>query len=242
MQQSSFRCIAHRGAAGHAPENTLLSIRRALELGAAGVEIDVYLVDEQLVVFHDDRLERTTNGRGRIAEQSFRYLRGLDAGGGQQIPTLEEVCAEIDRRAALNIELKGPGTAAPVAERMAELLGRGWSRDQLLVSSFDRSQLSEMRRLDSRAYIGVLVDGPPTDDIDFAGRLKAFSVHPDAAFVDRRFVDAAHAVRLKIYAYTVNAPEAIVRMHDLGVDGVFSDFPDRVLERFPEAARFRRWC
>ncbi len=91
MNKRGLLCIGHRGAMGHAPENTLLSFRRALELGAHCVEADVYYVDHHLMVFHDDRLERTTNGSGYLADHDFETLRSLDAGNGERIPTLGEV-------------------------------------------------------------------------------------------------------------------------------------------------------
>ena len=99
-------CIGHRGAAGHAPENTVVSIQKALELGAPCIEIDVYYVDRRIVVFHDDRLERTTNGSGNLVEQKFDYLRSLDAGGGEKIPTLEEVFEAIQQSSKENKWIK----------------------------------------------------------------------------------------------------------------------------------------
>lgn len=124
MEKPFLLCIGHRGAKGHEPENTLRSIRKAIELGTPCIEIDVHHVDGHLVVFHDDRLERRTNGIGNLAEQSFEYLRSLDAGNGERIPTLQEVCETIGPGIGLNIELKGPGTATPVADYVASRLKR----------------------------------------------------------------------------------------------------------------------
>ena len=121
----NFLCIGHRGAKGLEPENTLRSVRKALDLGVDGVEIDVYLAGGQLVVIHDETLERTTNGRGLVEEQSFDYLRSLDAGMGEKIPTLREVFDTVNRRAFINVELKGSGTAEPVFALVGEYLDRG---------------------------------------------------------------------------------------------------------------------
>ena len=112
-------CIGHRGAMGHEPENTLRSVNKALELGVDAVEIDVYNIEERAIVFHDRTLGRTTNGTGNIADCSFAYLRSLDAGKGEQIPTLEEVIEAIDRQAVIDIELKGGHTAKLVARAIA---------------------------------------------------------------------------------------------------------------------------
>ena len=107
--------VGHRGAAGHEPENTLRSVEAALRLGANAIEIDVHQVEGRLVVIHDDRLERTTNGEGRLAAHSLAALRALDAGQGERIPTLDEVIELVAGRAELVIELKGADTAEPVA-------------------------------------------------------------------------------------------------------------------------------
>jgi glycerophosphoryl diester phosphodiesterase len=226
---------------GHEPENTVGSIRKALELGTPCVEVDVYSVDGRLVVFHDDRLERTTNGTGYLLEQPFEYLRSLDAGGGQCVPTLEEVCEAVYSRARINIELKGPGTAAPVSELISELVRKGWEKDAILVSSFNHRELLEMKRINEDVLTGALLCGLPVDDSRFAQDLGAFSVHPSLEFIDRRFVDDAHDRNLKVYVYTVNHPEDMARTSELGADGVFTDFPERVLARYSQGERTNRW-
>ncbi len=222
-------CIAHRGARGHAPENTLAAITKALELGATCIEIDVYNVDGHLVVFHDDRLERTTNGSGYLQNQKFADLRKLDAGNGEIIPTLGEVLQTIDRSAAINIELKGSQTAAPVLRIVEQFRLLGWPNDLFLVSSFNHRELVESRRLDAHIKIGALTCSLPVNNAEFAERLNSFSVHSSMEFIDRAFVDDAKMRGLRVYVYTVNHPEDIEKMARLGVDGVFTDFPERVL-------------
>ncbi len=227
MEQQGLLCIGHRGAMGHAPENTLLSFRKALELGVPCVEADVYCVDNRLVVFHDDRLERTTDGSGYLMDQSFSNLRSLDAGIGQKIPTLAEVFEAVDRKAGVNIELKGPGTAGPVADFIAAMGERGWREDLILVSSFNHRELEAFGRIDPGSKIGAL----PVDDAAFAADLGAYSVHLSLDFIDQRFVDDAHLRGLRVFAFTVNHPEDMDRMEALGVDGIFTDYPERVLSR-----------
>lgn len=241
MQKPYLLCIGHRGAMGHETENTLSSIRKALQLGATCVEVDVYNVEGHLVVFHDRRLERMTNGAGYLSEQSFEYLRALDVIGGQRILTLEEVCEVIDSRACLNIELRGPGAVAPVVELISNLTESGWNKDAILVSSFDHRELLEVKRLNQGIKLGALIRGLLIDDAKFAEDLGAFSVHPSFDFVDQRFVDDAHARGLKVYVYTVNHPEDIAKMHQLGVDGVFTNFPERVLENYSQGEIRSRW-
>ena len=214
---------------GHAPENTLKSIHKALDLGAPCVEIDVHYVDGQLVVFHDNRLDRTTNGTGYVLEQKFDYLRTLDAGEGEKIPTLREVFEAINLRAGVNIELKGPDTAGPVAEFISGVQEAGWNDDLILVSSFNHRELALLRRLDPGVKIGALIGGLPVDDAVFAESLGAYSVHPSLDFIDGRFVDDAHSRGLRVFVFTVDHPEDIKKMRGLGVDGVFTNYPERVL-------------
>ncbi|MCG6879314.1 MAG: glycerophosphodiester phosphodiesterase [Deltaproteobacteria bacterium] len=231
MSGRRLLCIGHRGAMGHAPENTLLSFRRALEMGAPCVEADVYYVDHHLMVFHDDRLERTTNGAGYLIDHDFDTLRSLDAGNGERIPTLAEVFETIDRRAGVNIELKGPGTARPVAGLIATLRKQGWPDHLILVSSFNHRELETVRGIDPFIRIGVLIAGSPVDAAAFAASFGAWSVHISLAFIDRGFVEDAHSRGLKVFVFTVNHPDEIYRMERLGVDGVFTNYPERVLSR-----------
>ena len=227
-----FFCIGHRGAAGHEPENTLRSIRRALELGADGVEIDVRYVDGELIVFHDARLERTTNGRGFVARKSFAELRALDAGKGEQIPTLREVFETVDRRAVINIELKGRRTAGPVEALIGEFVsGRGWEYGDFVVSSFHHRELRAIR--DRQIRIGLLLTRPSRLYSVSARRVRAWSVHPALRYVTARFVEDAHRRGWRVLVYTVNEPAALERMRALGVDGVFTDFPERVARPAP---------
>ena len=125
MTNSAFLCIGHRGASGHAPENTLKAFEMAVVMNCDWVELDVYAVDNELLVIHDNRLDRTTNGTGNVMHANLDYLRSLDAGQGQQIPTLNEVIQTINHRAGINIELKGPNTAEPENQLYSELIRTG---------------------------------------------------------------------------------------------------------------------
>ena len=225
---ADFQCIAHRGASAHEPENTLRAIRRALELGAHGIEVDVRFIDGELVVFHDDRLERTTNGKGKLARQHFEFLRTLDAGKGERIPTLREVFETVDRGAFINVELKGRRTAIPVQTLIQEFLDeRGWSPEHFLVSSFHRRELRLIT--DLRIRIGLLLTKPTLLYHVSARRVRAWSVHPAVRFTTAKFVAHAHRRGFKVIPYTANPPATIARLRAIGADGVFTDFPERVV-------------
>jgi glycerophosphoryl diester phosphodiesterase len=230
MTAQKLFCFGHRGARGHEPENTVRSMRRALELGADGVEVDVYFVDRHLVVIHDDTLDRTTNGRGRLVDKSFAHLRSLDAGLGERIPTLAEIFDAVDRRAVINVELKGPHTAAPVAALIADYVDRcGWRYEDFLVSSFDHTRLQEVGQLCPQIRLGVLTVKAPRDLTPLMEDLRAWSLHAGKDYVTPGLVEDAHRLGLKLLVFTVNEPEEIAAMRALGVDGVFSDFPERVV-------------
>ena len=222
-------CIGHRGARGYAPENTLKSMAVALDMGTPWVEIDVYYVDNHVVVIHDERLERTTNGNGYIKERSFQYLRTLDAGDGEKIPTLDEVLDLICGRAGINIELKDYDAVGPVLEIIQKRVNRNWEINKFLVSSFNHFTLAGINKLDRRILIGLLLDGIPENYPSITKDLNAYSVNQSIEFIYSDFVMEAHDLGLKVFVYTVNEPDDIKRMEDMGVDGVFTDYPDRVL-------------
>ena len=242
MEKPELLCIAHRGAMGHAPENTLASVQKAIELGASCIEIDAYYVEGHLIVFHDDRLERTTDGTGYLSDHSFEQLRSLDAGYGQQIPTLDEVCEIIDTQTCLNIELKGENTAAPVARLISKQIQKGWDIESFLVSSFRHRDLQTIKQLIPDIKIGALLHGLLVEDAKFAEDLGAFSVHPSIECIDKRFVDDAHDRCLRVYAYGADYNDDIDKMYALGVDGVFTGFPERVAERYSQGSYTTRWC
>lgn len=223
-------CIGHRGAMGHAPENTLASFARALALGAPCVELDVQAVDGRLLVFHDERLERCTNGRGAIGNASFESLRSLDAGNGERIPTLDEVTGLIGDRAGVNIELKGPGTALPVADFLARMRAAGGPERMLLASSFDSARLRELRARDRTARIGLLCQSWSRTTVEEALDLSAYSIHLAKSLATASRVARIQAAGLRCLVYTANQPADIARLRDMGVDGIFTDFPERVLQ------------
>lgn len=223
---SKLICFGHRGAPAYEPENTLRSFRKALEMGVDWIELDVYAVENELMVIHDQRLERTTNGSGYVQESRVSYLRSLDAGRGERIPFLREVFELVDRRAGINIELKGPGCAAPVARLIEEMVAAGgWSYEQIIVSSFDHPQLQAIGALHRHLRIGALIYGIPLRLAQPAADLRAYSLHPGLEFINEQLVEDARRRGLKIFVYTVNSADDLKQAQQLGVDGVFTNDP-----------------
>ena len=226
-----FICFAHRGASGHEPENTLSAVEKAIALGADWIEVDVYALAGELIVIHDERLERTTSGAGYVSDTSLACLRSLDAGKGQCIPTLREVFDSVDRRAGVNVELKGPKTAGLAVSLIEEYVReRQWNYEQLIVSSFNRRQLKTVRKLNPHIRIGILINRPGRHYAVFARRYDAYSVHAQISIASARFIARAHERGLKVFVYTVNSPKDIDRLQALGVDGIFTDFPELVIK------------
>lgn len=225
LETLSFACIGHRGACGYEPENTLASFQKAVDMGCPWVELDVYFVERELIVIHDDTLERTTSGKGKVMDADLAYLRSLDAGNGQQIPTLGEVIKLIDHRAGINVELKGPDTAAPASRLLNQFCENDWQRDEFMFSSFYHDELG---KADASFRRGALFHKATSDMFDRAESLGAYSINLNQKVTNEKLVNQAHQKGLKVYVYTVNEPLDISRMIELKVDGVFTNYPDRV--------------
>ena len=221
--------FGHRGARGHAPENTLLALDTGINLGADWVEFDVQRhPDGLLLLLHDLTLDRTTNGHGWLRDTSLERLRTLDAGRGQQIPTLEEALDLVDQRAGVNIELKhGTGVAGAVARVLRNYLDLGWPSDRLLVSSFHLPELWEFKQTAPEIPVAPLLGGVPLDWAGCAGELEAAAVHLSAEFLDPRLIADAHARGCRVHVYTVNDQAEMQALQASGIDGVFTDYPDR---------------
>ena len=224
--------IGHRGAAGHAPENTLPSIERALELGVDAVEIDIHLVGEKLLVIHDDTVDRTTNGHGALADLRLDAIRSLDAGSGAQIPLLEEVLDLVQGRAGLVIEIK----ARAAVPHLASLLDRGETEAPLVIS-FDQPALVQFKAVRPRVQIAPLLYGVPHDLTACAERIDALAYNGHFKSMSQELVDDGRARGRKLFAFTPNKHEDIKRMMMLGVDAVTTDFPDRAFACIEAAAQ-----
>ena len=218
--------IGHRGAAGHAPENTLLSLNKAVELGCDMTEIDVHVcASGEVVVIHDEEVYRTTNGTGFVSQMPLDALQVLDAGEGESIPTLDGVLSALKGRIQLNIELKGEGTPVPVNEIV---VNSGWSPDELVFTSFNWDLLDEYRELDPEARLGPLAHENAFHAARYASKIDAYCVNPLHHLCRRTFITKTHKKGLKIFPWTVNELDDIEKMKEFGVDGIISDFPDLI--------------
>ena len=222
--------LSHRGAWGYEPEHTISSFKKALEFDIDFIEMDVGICKTgEVILFHDVKIDRTTNGRGFLTDKTFDELKTLDAGKGQKIPTLEETLNLINRKTKVNIELKGEGSADAVSKIINKYItGSGWEDNDFLISSFNHPELIKFHALNPMIKIGAIIAGIPLNYGEFAEKLGAYSVHISKEFINRELVDDIQKRGMKAFVYTVNDPDFIDRIKSLGVDGIFSDYPDRL--------------
>jgi len=222
-----MQIMGHRGAAAYEPENTLRSIRRALAMGVAAVEIDVQLTkDGELAVIHDETVDRTTNGRGAVRGFTLAELKGLDAGEGEAIPSLAEVVAEVAGKAHLIIELKHPEAAPALLEFFQ-------ARDiyrQAHIISFWHPVLRAMREKEPRLRTGVLLVGCPADPAGLARAAGAEALVLHYGYVTPDLVDAAHAAGLLVYIWNIDDTATLKPYLAMNLDGIGSNRPDVLVE------------
>jgi glycerophosphoryl diester phosphodiesterase len=222
---STILRIGHRGACGHAPENTLASIEQAIILRCALTEVDIQRTsDDELVLLHDERVDRTTNGRGRVADLTLPDIRTLDAGGGESPPTLDDVLKAASGRIGLILELKTGGSAYDVC---AIVRGSGFTQP-VIYASFLQEELQHVRRANPNAQTMILFTRLPASPWAAAAKLHATHVGLRLDTVTEPLVNALHNQGLIVFAYTANQPAQVSKMKMLGVDGIISDFPDLV--------------
>ena len=221
--------IGHRGAMGHAPENTVLSVQKALALDVDGIEIDVFRCQSgEIVVFHDKKLNELTNGKGRIEQKTWAQLQELQVMGSEPIPVLEEIIQLINGRVQLNIELKGKNTSKGVFNIMQTAVESGrWKMNQLYVSSFDWEELREFRKLTNQFGIAVLTDKNPLDAIPVAHELSAFAINPNHKKLTQDKIKQIQGEGFEVLTWTVNDTARIHELTSWGVDAIITDFPDR---------------
>jgi glycerophosphoryl diester phosphodiesterase len=220
--------IGHRGAAALEPENTSLSIKRAMDIGVDAVEIDVHLSkDKELVVIHDATVDRTTNGKGPVSSYTVQEIKRLDAGKGETIPTLQEVIDLIDKRVMLIIELKEEGTERSVVDSIV----RNNLFDKVCVISFWHRLVKTVKEMDGRIKTGVLLVGSPVDAC-IATHASADVLVMKYTFVDRELVEIVHKTGLKVFIWNIDDWDLLKPYVDMGVDAIGTNDPRVLVEYF----------
>jgi glycerophosphoryl diester phosphodiesterase len=222
--------IAHRGARGYEPENTLKSFQKALDLNADGIELDVHLSsDGHLIVMHDETIDRMANGKGLVNALSLSELKSFLIDGQYEIPTLKEVFDLVDRKCLINVELKGIGTAAKVVALIEEYISdKNWNYEHFIVSSFEWNMLQEVYNLNSTIAIGVLTETELDSALAFAEVIKAKAINPDYQLLTLENTKEIQEKGFLVLPWTVNTEEDIQKIKSYNVDGIISDFPDKL--------------
>lgn len=226
----NFLKIGHRGAKGHLAENTLESIEVALQNNVDAIEIDVHRCKTgELIVIHDFTLDRTTSGSGEVHKKTLQEIKSFKAEGKFDIPTLEEVLDLIEGKCKINIELKGTNTATEACKIVTKYVDeRKWSYDNFILSSFQKNELFEVSKINPEIQIGVLSKASVDEAVELGHKLKAFAIHPSSGIISRDNIEEMKKAGFKVFVWTVNDPEEIQRIKSFGVDGIISDFPDRL--------------
>lgn len=230
MTDSEPLVIGHRGAMGHETENTLASIQKAMDFNVDMIEIDVFKIKTgEIMVFHDVLVDRLSDGTGRIENFDMEGIKELNLIGGHKIPSLVDVLQLMDNKVALNIELKGSDTAEAVNVITNSFIkDKDWDLDNFIISSFKWDELRRMREVNNNIKIAVLTDEDPLEAISTAKELNAEAINPDYKTLTPENVGKMKEAGLKIYTWTVNEPDDIKKMKDYRVDGIITNYPERV--------------
>jgi glycerophosphoryl diester phosphodiesterase len=234
--------VAHRGATGYAPENTIAGFDKAVDMKADYIEIDVQRSkDGELVIIHDTTVDRTTDGTGKVGELTFKELRSLDAGSwkdeqftGEKIPTFDEILDRYRGKVGILIELKAPELYPGIEESVAkELKERNLDKPQnekIIIQSFNFDSVKKMDKLLPKVPVGVLTSNRAHTKLD---ALKEFSTYadyfnPSYGIVTEELVNNVHSLGMKIGSWTVRSQEAADFLLEMGVDAIITDYPDYV--------------
>lgn len=221
--------IAHRGSSGKYPENTLLAFKKALECNVDGIELDVHMtIDGVIIVFHDHYLN-FLGKKTQISKLLFAEIQTIVLPFDQKIPSLREVFDIIDKKCIINIELKGKSIAKPVTDLILEYIEfKNWTCTHFLISSFDKNNLLDVAGMDQNLPIAVLEEFDVDQAINFAKYIGAYAINPNYILLNEQNMKRMHDKGFKVFSWTVNDTVDLERMITLGVDGIISDFPERI--------------
>lgn len=216
--------VAHRGASGYEPENTLRAFERGIQMGAPALELDVHLSKSgDLVVIHD----YATKDKKKVSELTTQELKKYDLGKGEHIPLLSQVFDLVNQRAIINVELKGPGTAAPVAKLINYYIKeRKWNPKNFIVSSFDHYRVREFNSLAPLVPTGVIFESNPIGYALNATQAGAKYAVAAYEFLTPEFIKDAHSRGVKVYSYTVNDKDTAQKLINMNIDGIITNYPD----------------
>jgi len=224
-----IKVLGHRGAPAYEPENTLASFKKAIELGVDQIELDLrFSKDSKLVVIHDEKLDRTTNGKGLVREFTLAELKKLDAGKGEKIPTLQEVIDLIrDKGIFLQIELK----ESNMQRHLLDLIQKNNLEERVMIISFLHEELRKIKELNPNIKTGILIGQKSIDPLERLRQVRADAVSMRHTLVNKRLVERLHQNNIELTVWVVNEPRDVRRAINLGVDIIGTDKPDLVISQ-----------
>ena len=224
--------IGHRGSKGYVAENTIESIKHAILLGVNGIEIDVFkCLSGELVLSHENNLKRLTGKSGQLEKLTLGELKKFLVVGKYKIPTLTDVLQTVETPLFVNIELKGLNTAQATSKIITNLSkSTSWRLENFIISSFNWNELEQFRSIDKNTPVGVLLSNSMSinEAIEFGKKINAQAIHPNFKLLNEKTVKKIKNNGFKIYTWTVNSKDDINYMKKLKVDGIISDFPDKI--------------
>ncbi|MES2545977.1 MAG: glycerophosphodiester phosphodiesterase family protein [Bacteroidota bacterium] len=224
--------IAHRGAKAYAPENTLSAFQKAMEMYADGIELDVHLCKTgEIVVIHDFTVDRTTNGSGTVSSLTLSELKTLKINSTPEeaIPLLTEVIALLPASCLINIELKGKELAKPIMELIEHCVSKeNRVYRQFIISSFDWVSLMDIHLANPKIPLGVLTELDLELALAFAKFIEAQSIHAYFHLLTKENTEKIQKEGIQVFAWTVNEIEDIQKIKSFNVNGIISDYPDRL--------------
>lgn len=224
--------IGHRGAAGYEPENTIRAIIKGFECGADYVEVDVRQTkDGYLVLMHDEKVDRTTNGRGYLRELTLEEVRKLDAGKGEKVPLVEEVLEVVKKKGGgIVFEIKEVG----IEEKLLSLIEKFKMIDRVIIASFHYEALEKVKEINDEVCLSLIFSKDPISNLKRAIKLGVDIVSAHYSLIDSNFIEKAYKLNLKVNAWTVNEKDLVVKLVKLGVNSITSDYPCLVKEVLEE--------
>ena len=233
---NSTKIIAHRGASGYAPENTMAAFSKAIEMGAEGIELDVHLSrDRSLIVMHDEYVNRTSNGNGLIRDMTLRELKKLDCGSwygeefsGSQIPTLEEVLELLKNwDGILNIEIKDGSDFYPgIEKKVINTIRMFYFEEKVIFSSFNHYSIRDIKSNASYLKAGLLYGEKLYEPWNYARSVGAEALHPPFYLVDENLMNCCRTNNITVNTWTVNEECEMRKLVKFGVDGIITNYPD----------------
>lgn len=243
--QDGFVIIAHRGASAYAPENTLVAVQMAMDMRAEMVEVDILLSKDGVpVLLHDPSLDRTTSGQGLVTDLTLEELKKLDAGSwfseefkGETIPTVEELLELVKGKMSVNLEIKTQAVTdvveGGIVQKVVDLVRKHGMEKHVIFSSFDPRVIRQLKDYAPEIPGAILYDAELYGDkhpVDIVKELRADAFNCSWKEIRQDWLDTLHSHNIPVNIYTVNSDTLMHQMLDMGVDGIFTDYPDILLQ------------